>query len=96
MWSDEVLGTYKANLEVANHVTRLNHMGKKGDTIHIPNPTRGAANAKAAETIVTFNNPADGVVNLSIDKHYEYSSLVSHVTLSKPLLVMVIQSRMVR
>lgn len=75
MWSDEVIGAYKSNLVVANHVTRINHKGKKGDTMHIPSPSRGAANAKTAETIVTFNNPAETVVNLSIDKHYEYSFL---------------------
>lgn len=75
MWSDEVIGAYKANQIVANHVTRINHKGKKGDTMHIPSPSRGSANAKAAETIVTFNNPASSVVNISIDQHYEYSFL---------------------
>lgn len=75
MWSDEVIGAYKASQIIANHVTRINHKGKKGDTMHIPSPSRGSANAKTAETIVTFNNPASSVVNLSIDKHYEYSFL---------------------
>lgn len=75
MWSDEVIGAYKSNLVVANHVTRINHAGKKGSVIHIPKPTRGAANLKVAEGIVTFNNPASSEVALTINKHYEYSFL---------------------
>ena len=50
LWSDEVIATYKSNLVLGNLVTKINHSGKKGDTIHIPTPTRGSANAKAANT----------------------------------------------
>ena len=46
LWSDEVIGAYKSNLVVANVVTKLNHKGKKGDTIHIPVPSRGSATRK--------------------------------------------------
>jgi hypothetical protein len=80
MWSDEVIGAYKQNLVVGNHVTKINHRGKKGDTIHIPQPSRGAANAKAAEAQVTLNNPANTEVTVSIDKHYEYSYLIEDIT----------------
>ena len=52
LWSDETIAAYKSNLVVANLVTRLNHKGKKGDTIHIPTPVRGSATAKAANTKV--------------------------------------------
>lgn len=79
MWSDEVIGAYKSNLVVANLITKIPHVGKKGDTIHIPAPSRGSANAKVAETMVTLNNAADGVVNLSIDKHYEYSFIYEDI-----------------
>lgn len=34
LWSDEVIAAYKSNLVVANHVTKMNHQGKKGDTIN--------------------------------------------------------------
>jgi hypothetical protein len=71
LWSDEVIGAYKSNLVVANLVTKLSHKGKKGDTIHIPVPARGAASAKAVNTQVTLSAATNSVINVSIDKHYE-------------------------
>jgi len=79
LWSDEVIGAYKSNLVVANLVTRLNHKGKKGDTIHIPVPSRGSASAKAANTQVTLSAATNAVVDVSIDKHYEYSKLIEDI-----------------
>ena len=79
LWSDEVIGAYKSNLVVANLVTRLNHKGKKGDTIHIPVPSRGSASAKAANTQVTLSAATNTVVDVSIDKHYEYSKLIEDI-----------------
>ena len=79
LWSDEVIGAYKSNLVVANVVTRLNHKGKKGDTIHIPVPSRGSASAKAANTQVTLSAATNSVVNVSLDKHYEYSKLIEDI-----------------
>ena len=78
--SDETIAAYKSNLVVANLVTRLNHKGKKGDTIHIPTPTRGSATAKAANTAVKIQGDTHGTTNLSIDKHYEYSVLIEDIT----------------
>jgi len=80
LWSDETIAAYKSNLVVANLVTRLNHKGKKGDTIHIPTPTRGSATAKAANTAVKIQGDTHSVTNLSIDKHYEYSVLIEDIT----------------
>ena len=79
LWSDEVIAGYKSNLVLANLVTRMNHAGKKGDSIHIPAPSRGAANAKAASTQVTLNSPANGEVIVTIDKHYEYSTMIEDI-----------------
>lgn len=79
LWSDEVIATYKANLVLANQVTKINHSGKKGDTIHIPAPTRGSANVKAANTQVVLQGDTHGVVNVSIDKHYEYSVVIEDI-----------------
>jgi hypothetical protein len=77
LWSDEVIAAYKANLVMANNVRKLNHRGKKGDTIKIPTPTRGSASSKSADTIVTFlAHGTDTGVSISIDKHYEYSRLI--------------------
>ena len=79
LWSDEVIGAYKSNLVVVNLVTKLNHKGKKGDTIHIPVPSRGSASAKAANTQVTLSAATNAVVDVSIDKHYEYSKLIEDI-----------------
>ena len=80
LWSDEVIASYKSNLVVANVVTTINHKGKKGDTIHIPTPTRGSASAKSANTAVTTQDDVHSITNLSIDKHYEYSVLIEDIT----------------
>jgi N4-gp56 family major capsid protein len=79
LWSDEVIAGYKKNLVVANLVTRMSHKGKKGDTVHIPAPTRGSANAKQASTQVILNTATHGEVQVSINKHYEYSVLIEDI-----------------
>ena len=79
LWSDEVIGSYKSNLVLANLVTKMSHKGKKGDTIHIPAPSRGAASAKTANAQVTLSAATNSVVNISINKHYEYSKLIEDI-----------------
>ena len=79
LWSDEVIGAYKSNLVVANLVTKLSQKGKKGDTIHIPVPARGSASSKAVNTQVTLSAATNSVINVSIDKHYEYSKLIEDI-----------------
>ena len=80
LWSDEVIAGYKANLVLGNLVTKINHAGKKGDTIHIPAPVRGSANAKAANTQVTLQGDTHSEKQVSINKHYEYSVLIEDIT----------------
>lgn len=83
LWSDEVVATYKSNLVVANLVRKLNHRGKKGDTIHIPTPGRGTASAKAAQSVVTLQPFVDasgsGGITISLNKHKEYSRLIEDI-----------------
>jgi hypothetical protein len=57
----------------------MNHSGKKGDTIHIPKPTRGAASAKAANTEVTLIAATESEVQVAINKHFEYSRLIEDI-----------------
>ncbi len=79
LWSDEVVAAYKSNLVLANLVTRMNHNGKKGDTIHIPKPTRGAASSKSASTQVTLIAATDTELTVSLNKHYEYSRMIEDI-----------------
>lgn len=77
LWSDEVLAAYKANLVLGNLVRKLNHRGKKGDTIKVPTPTRGTASSKSEQALVTFlEHGTDTGTSISINKHYEYSRLI--------------------
>ncbi len=86
LWSDETLATYKSNLVVAQLVVNMNHVGKKGDTVHIP--TISARRDAQLRRPATSGN--EGVENLDvqpgqvnpsltdvlIDRHFEYSTLI--------------------
>lgn len=60
---------------MGNLVTKINFKGKKGDTLHIPVPARGSATVKAAQTVVAFVTDTAGIVDILINKHYEYSQM---------------------
>jgi hypothetical protein len=79
LWSDEIVAAYKKNLVLANNVNKMSMVGKKGDTLHIPKPTRGAANLKAADTAVTIIANTESEVQVSVDKHYEYSKMIEDI-----------------
>ena len=79
IWSDEIVASYKKNLVLANLVMKMNFRGKKGDVIHIPAPTRGSASAKVATDAVTLIAASDTDVQVSINKHYEYSRLIEDI-----------------
>lgn len=80
IWSDEVIAAYQKNLVLANLVTKMSMSGKKGDTLHIPKPVRGQANAKAANTAVTLQQDTESEVSITIDKHFEYTRLIEDIT----------------
>jgi len=80
IWSDEVIAAYKANLVAANLFKKISFKGKKGDTLHIPKPTRGSASVKAAESQVTLIAATESEVQVAVDKHYEYSRLIEDIT----------------
>jgi N4-gp56 family major capsid protein len=79
IWSDEIVASYKKNLVLANLVMKMNFRGKKGDVIHIPAPTRGSASLKVATDAVTLIAASNTEVQVTIDKHYEYSRLIEDI-----------------
>ena len=79
IWSDEVIAAYQKNLVLANLVNKMTMRGKKGDTLHIPKPTRGVATAKAANTTVTIQADTETEVLVSIDQHFEYSRFIEDI-----------------
>ena len=80
IWSDEIIAAYEKSLVLANLVNRMPMTGKKGDTLHIPKPTRGDASAKTAESQVTLIAATESEVQVTVDKHYEYSRLIEDIT----------------
>ena len=80
IWSDEIIAAYKKNLVLANLINKMNFKGKKGDTVYIPSPNRGAASAKAGATTVNIQAVSpNSNITVSINKHYEYSHLIEDI-----------------
>ena len=79
IWSDEIIAAYEKELVMANLVRKMSMKGKKGDTLHIPMPTRGAANAKVADTMVRIQQDTESEVTVVINKHFEYSRLIEDI-----------------
>jgi len=79
LWSDEIAATYKKNLVAANLVKKLNVKGKRGDSITVPKPVRGAATSKAAETPVTLIQETGTGVVVSLDQHWHYARMIEDI-----------------
>lgn len=79
IWSDEIIAAYKKNLVMAPLVKKMSFKGKKGDTVHIPAPTRGNASVKAASTLVNVLAATETEVVVNIDQHYEYSRFIEDI-----------------
>lgn len=85
IWSDEIIAAYKKSLVAANLFSKMSFKGKKGDTLHIPKPTRGDASAKSASTQVTLIAATETEVQVLINKHYEYSRLIEDIVETQAL-----------
>lgn len=79
LWSDEVIAVYKANTVMVPLIYSMPFSGVKGDTVHVPKPSRGSVTAKTAGTGVTINVETAGVFNLVINQHFEYSRLIEDI-----------------
>ena len=80
IWALETVASYKKNLVMAALVSLIPHVGKKGDTIHIPNATRGNAASKTANTVISLLTYADTTEKtVTIDQHYHYARLLEDV-----------------
>lgn len=79
VWSDDVIAAYKKKLVMANLVRKMNFVGKKGDTVHIPAAIRGQATAKAAAAAVTLNFATEPEIIVTINRHFEHSRLIEDI-----------------
>lgn len=83
IWEDDVVAQYKANLVTANLVSKINHNGRKGDTIYLPSITdrkTAVPSVKAEDTAVTLVPAAANEITVNLNKHYEYSFLYEDIT----------------
>lgn len=85
IWSDEIVASYEKNLVLANLVKKISMEGKKGDTIHIPNPTRGSAAPKGEGAAVTLQAHTDEDIQVVLSEHYEYSRLIEDMAEAQAL-----------
>jgi hypothetical protein len=79
LWADEVQARYKAALVMPQLVVTMPMVGKKGDTIHLPTPTRGEASPKQTETQVNLIAAQETKKQYIIDQHWEYSRLIEDI-----------------
>ena len=88
VWSDEIIATYKKNLVAANLIKKMNFVGKKGDTVHLPKPGRMSANQKVAQTQVTLNTDTATETLVQINQHWEASVLIEDIVEAQALASM--------
>jgi N4-gp56 family major capsid protein len=79
IWSDEIIAAYEANLILAGLVRKMSMKGKKGDTIHVPIPTRGTASAKVSQASVTLIADSNTELQIIVNQHYEYSRMIEDI-----------------
>ena len=79
IWSDEIIAAYEKSIVMKPLVKSIKMSGKKGDTIHVPMPTRSDANSKVAEKQVTLIANTEGEKVITIDQHWEFSKLIEDI-----------------
>jgi N4-gp56 family major capsid protein len=80
IWSDEIIAAYQKSLKMAPLVKKMSMSGKKGDTIHVPKPTRGTATDKTPQQQVNLIAATEDELIISVDRHFEYSRLIEDIT----------------
>lgn len=79
IWVDEIMAANKKNLVVASLVRKVNVKGKKGDSVTLPAPSRGAASAKVANTVVASIIAGGTGIGVDLTAHWEYSRLIEDI-----------------
>jgi len=81
VWATRALQVLRANMVLANLVTRDTDVGSftVGDILHIPFPGTFVANDKAPGGNVTTQTPSDAEVTVTLNKHKEVTFLVEDV-----------------
>lgn len=85
IWQDEVLAAYKRKNVMMPLVRKYPFYGKKGDTLHIPVPSRGQATRKVGRTQVNLQYNDANELTIVVDQHYEYSKLFEDIMLTQAM-----------
>ena len=77
VWAKELQRATESNLVAARLIKRFDaEVQSVGQIVHIPKISNLSANAKSANTQVTFNAPTETKIDLTVNKHYECSFLI--------------------
>jgi N4-gp56 family major capsid protein len=79
VWLNEVRAAREANLVMAKRVKLINHTGKPGDTINIPDVSNLSATDKEAETEVSLSNPTETKFYVEINKWKHVAFLIEDI-----------------
>lgn len=85
LWQDEVLAAYKRKNVMMPLVRKYPFYGKKGDTLHIPVPSRGQATRKVGRTQVNIQYNDSDELTVVVDQHYEYSKVFEDIMLTQAM-----------
>jgi N4-gp56 family major capsid protein len=89
LWMDEIMAAYKKQVVMSALVRKINVKGKKGDSVTLPKPTRGAASAKSTNTVVVTQVASGGAsVVINLTAHFEYSRLIEDIAEAQSLASM--------
>jgi hypothetical protein len=81
VWTKEKMNNfYQEKLRAAKFFTDLSsELAGGARSVYIPNVTEMTAHAKSDASVVTLNNPTDGVITLTVDTPYECSFAIEMV-----------------
>lgn len=79
LWLDEVRRATEANLVAKRICKHFPVQGKKGDTLHVPDVSNLAANAKASQAQVTLQAITETEFTMTLNTHIESSFLVEDI-----------------
>jgi hypothetical protein len=82
IWAQKGLEVLRNNVVLAPLVTKDSELEvfNRGQTLHVPYPGTLSANAKAANTVVTRQNPQSTGIDVTLNKHKEVTFLVEDYT----------------
>jgi N4-gp56 family major capsid protein len=79
IWLNEVRAARESNLVMAKRVKQINHSGKPGDTINIPDISNLTATDKITETQVDLSAPTETKFSVSINKWKHVAFLIEDI-----------------